>query len=281
MQTILVERKKIDLNKFKNRTALDTDYTNFIKESCIIADKNTGEILCIYKKLDEEELDYKPLLRGLDNIKFLTSTRQGGLLSTSRIFGYSPRLVTRKDFCSTTSLARDYPKEHSLVCRYGEKIANIYHISDPIMYKKHLEVTQQNVNEEYTLPKTPFTSGIINKDNQLKYHFDTGNFKEVYSAMLVLKKDIKGGHLALPELDLGIELANNSVLMFDGQGILHGVTSIYKQTANSVRYSIVYYSLRQMWNCLPITDELIRIRNKKTEREQKRLDRLKSVNEKL
>lgn len=63
--------------------------------------------------------------------------------------------------------------------------------------------------------------------------------------------------------------------MFDGQGLLHGVTPIFKKTARAVRYSIVYYSMRQMWNCLPITDELIRIRKKKAERETKRLERLK------
>ena len=142
---------------------------------------------------------------------------------------------------------------------------------------KHAEVTGEKVLGEYKIPKTPFTSGIVNKDNQLKYHFDTGNFKEVYSAMLVLKRDIAGGHLSIPEFDMGIELKNNSLFMFDGQGLLHGVTPIFKKTARAVRYSIVYYSMRQMWNCLPITDELIRIRKKKAERENNRVERLKQL----
>jgi len=276
MKTILVERKQIDLEKYKHRTALETDYSTLLTESAIIADKDTGEILCIYKELDDEELDYKPILGALNNVEFHTGKRShSGLLSTSRVFGYSPRLTLRRDYCTSTSFARDYPEEHAVVCNYGEKIASIYHESDPEMYKKHADITGEKVLGEYKIPKTPFTSGIVNKDNQLKYHFDTGNFKEVYSAMLVLKRDIAGGHLSIPEFDMGIELKNNSLFMFDGQGLLHGVTPIFKKTARAVRYSIVYYSMRQMWNCLPITDELIRIRKKKAERETKRLERLK------
>ena len=37
-------------------------------------------------------------------------------------------------------------------------------------------------------------------------------------------------------------------------------------------YSVVYYSLEQMWKCEPLGDEVERIRNVKTQREIKRLD---------
>ena len=56
--------------------------------------------------------------------------------------------------------------------------------------------------------------------------------------------------------------------MFDGQGIMHGVTPITYESPLSYRYSIVYYSLKQMWKCLTIDEELVRIRNKKTQREK-------------
>lgn len=88
--------------------------------------------------------------------------------------------------------------------------------------------------------------------------------------MLVFKRDIVGGHLSCPEYGLGFKLKNNSLLMFDGQSILHGVTPIQKKSASAYRYSIVYYSLQQMWKCMSVDEELARIRNKKTEREIKR-----------
>jgi hypothetical protein len=58
--------------------------------------------------------------------------------------------------------------------------------------------------------------------------------------------------------------------MFDGQSVLHGVTPITKTNPDAVRYSIVYYSLQQIWNCLPLSEEVARIRNLKTKRERAR-----------
>jgi len=115
-----------------------------------------------------------------------------------------------------------------------------------------------------------FTSGIVNENNPLKYHFDTGNFKDVFSCMVVFKNGVENGFLSLPEYDVGFQLPNNSIFLFDGQGILHGVTPITRQTPESYRYSVVYYSLKRMWQCLEIDEELARIRKKKTSRERAR-----------
>lgn len=52
---------------------------------------------------------------------------------------------------------------------------------------------------------------------------------------------------------------------------MHGVTPIIKTHRDGYRFTVVYYSLEQMWKCLTITQELARIRNVKTQREAKRL----------
>lgn len=74
----------------------------------------------------------------------------------------------------------------------------------------------------------------------------------------------------MPEYGVGVSLPHNSVFMFDGQSVLHGVTPITKTSNQAVRYSIVYYSLQQIWNCLPLSEEVARIRNVKTQRERRR-----------
>ena len=74
----------------------------------------------------------------------------------------------------------------------------------------------------------------------------------------------------MPEFGIGIALRDKSILYFDGQGILHGVTPIKRISKQSKRYSIVYYSLKGMWNCLPLNDEMIRIRKLRSEREERR-----------
>ena len=88
--------------------------------------------------------------------------------------------------------------------------------------------------------------------------------------MIVFKKDCQGGYLSCPEYDIGFEVEDNSVILFDGQNILHGVTQFQNLTRLSYRYSIVYYTLQQIWNCLPLNEEIIRIRKLHLKREQRR-----------
>jgi hypothetical protein len=91
--------------------------------------------------------------------------------------------------------------------------------------------------------------------------------------MIVYKRFIEGGFLSCPEYNIGFELKNRSMLLFDGQGIIHGVTPITKlHPTLSRRYSIVYYSLHKMWNCLPIEDEIKRANEKRTTMERARTE---------
>ena len=267
MKELLVTKRELDFSKFVKRSALEADYETLIDESCILIDADTKEVLVVYKEL---EFDDTAIINALETIRYDESTRTSGLKTRSRIFGYSPRNAIRKDFCSSTSLAMESPKQHATICKYGVQIAGLYSEFTPETYKQHHALMQEKVLDEWAIRETPFTSGIVNKNNPLKYHFDSGNFKNVYSCMTVFKRDVQGGYLSLPEYNVGFALRNNTVFMFDGQSILHGVTPITKLNAQAFRYSIVYYSLQQIWNCLPLSDELARIRNLKTQRETKR-----------
>jgi hypothetical protein len=264
-----IPRQPLNLVDYKLRSALETDFTELIKGSTIIKENGIPKIF--YFDLDDFEFDSAPLLEALGKIKFNTSQRSGGLTSTSRVFGYYPRVTMHKDFCSTSGLASEAPDLHKIVCDYAAEVSKLYNQIDPDIYRKHNTISQK-VLPEWKIENTPFTSGIINKNNPLKYHFDSGNFTDVYSCMLGFKHNIRGGYLAIPEYGIGLEIKNNSLLVFDGQRILHGVTPIYSGSSDAFRYTIVYYSLKQMWNCMSVTDELIRIRSRKTAREFKRAE---------
>lgn len=264
MKTIAVKKKELDYGEFVKRTALESDFDTLITESCLL--EENGQIVAVYL---ETGFDTQNVVAALQRIKYTTSERTGGLVSTSRIFGYSPRIALRRDFCAITSLATEDPQAHQLVCDFGRTLAKEYQKYIPDVYYDHLDMTK-DILGTYKIPDTPFTSGIINYNNPLKYHFDAGNFKNVYSNMVVFKKDVEGGYLSLPEYGVGLELKHNSVLLFDGQKILHGVTPIKRLTRQAFRYSVVYYALKAMWKCETIDDELIRIRKLKTSREIKR-----------
>lgn len=267
MRELILKKRRLDLKQFVRRSASEDDYAELLDGDVVGVDADTKEVIFVCKNL---EFDDREIMAALDGIKYTENIRTSGLKTRSRIFGYRPRNTVRKDYCSAVSLAVDQPREHATVCRYGVQIAGVYGEFTPETFAQHQQIMKDKVLDEWAIKDTPFTSGIINKNNPLKYHFDSGNFKNVYSCMAVFKRDIKGGYLSLPEYNVGLALPHNSVFMFDGQSVLHGVTPITRQSTNAMRYSIVYYSLQQIWNCLPLSDEVARIRSLKTEREVRR-----------
>jgi len=267
MKRIDLERVPFDKDKFKKRSALRTDVSQMIKEDCIIYVDNQPTIL--YKKL---QTDTSALRWAVKNIKYGEGKRSRGLKSISAIFGYSPRVAMRHDYCTATSMAMNHKKQHHIITDFAKELVGYYKEYFPEQFEFHNKLIEEKVMQDWTIGGSPFTSGIVNKNNQLKYHYDAGNFKGVLSNMVVFKSDIIGGHLVIPELDIALEVADNTLTIFNGQDILHGVSDIEYKNNSSYRYSVVYYSLEQMWKCEPLEGEIKRIRKVKTEREKKRLD---------
>lgn len=267
MRELMLTKKPLDLKQFVKRSAVEADFDTLIDDDVVAVDAETKQVIFVHKRLDFSDKD---IMWALDNIRYEENTRTNGLKTRSRIFGYSPRITHRKDFCSSTSLSIESPRQHAIVCQYGVQISQVYSKFTPATYAQHQHIMAAKVLDAWSIKETPFTSGIINKNNPLKYHFDSGNFKNVYSCMAVFKKDTRGGFLSLPEYGVGLSLPHNSVFMFDGQSVLHGVTPITKTSDHATRYSIVYYSLQQIWNCLPLSEEVARIRQIKTDRERRR-----------
>lgn len=208
-KVIEIEPSEINHKDFVKRTALGGDIENVIKESCVIT--TGGKIKVIYLDLDEVGLDCKDITEAVKTIKYEQTERSGGLKTTSRIFGFAPRNTLRKDFCSSTSLARQNPKENKIICDYAEKISEVYLNIDPETYGKHSDLADKTL-PEWRIKRSLFTSGIVNKNNPLKYHFDSGNFTDVYSCMLGFKYNVDGGYLAMPAYNLALEIKNNSLL---------------------------------------------------------------------
>lgn len=267
MLRIEIQPKEIEFSSFKKRTALETDCTRIIDFDCLITSQGIPKIL--YCKMDANT---SHLRWAVQTIKYESSDRTAGLKTTSAIFGFSPKIALRKDFCSATAMARNFPKQHFIICEFSKELTKLYEEFFPETLKRHYSLADSKVRKEWKLEGTPFTSGIVNKNNPLKYHHDAVNFKDVLSNMIVFKKDVKGGRLACPEYDVRFNCDDNHVVIFDGAQILHGVTPIIRSdSADSYRYSVVYYSLEQMWKCDSINEEVERIRKVKKEREFKRI----------
>lgn len=267
MQIQELTQKTTQIKELNKKSPLDSDASIVVSEPTIFT--LNGKPIIVYGKLDQ---NLEAIREACKNIRYEKSDRTGGLKTESRIFGFKPRRIIRGDFCSSTSLAKESPKEHSLITNFGKVFCELYSQHLPDVFSNHKQ-TVEGVLPEWVIPGTVFTSGIINKKNSLKYHWDSGNFKDCMSCMLVLRKDIEGGMLSIPEFDLKLDLQDSTYLIFDGQKILHGVTQIKPLNKFSYRYSIVFYALKQMCNCLPFKKELDRVRKVKKAREEKRLDK--------
>ncbi len=273
MKTIQVQRiDDFTPKDYIRRTAVESDYSTLIKESCKLIDKETGELVGVYLVMPKTPSN---LLKALMKIKYEKNKRTQGLITNSRIIGYRPREKIRNDFCSSTNLSVQNPKEHKIICDFAHVLTKYYKKNCGEVFTEHAAIAKEKILPEWTITGTPFSSGIVNKNNALHYHYDSGNFKNVYSNMVAFKSNSKGGYLAIPEYDIGLEIANNSILLFNGQKIMHGVTPFKLLSPNAYRYSIVYYTLQQMWKCEPITKELARIKDERTKLEKKRLARQK------
>lgn len=112
-----------------------------------------------------------------------------------------------------------------------------------------------------------WTSGVVNDTAQLPYHRDNFNYP-VWSAMPVLRRGVRGGHLHIPEYDLVIPCQDSYAVFFKGKDLVHGVTPITKKVPDGYRFSIVYYALRGMKDCYTHAVETAYGQRKRTERER-------------
>jgi hypothetical protein len=259
---IQVSKLDIDERSLFKRRALESDCQRVISEPTVICEN--GKPIIVYDRFNG---DLRDLEWSAKTTRYQTGKRTTGLVSTSRIFGFRPNNEIRNLPCSMTSYMMEQPKQSAIILRYAKQISSQYQQACPEEYAEQLEAVSRQVLPEWRIGLTPFTSGIINKNNPLKYHYDTGNFSGLMSCMIVLKNEVQGGHLSIPKYGIKLDLSNGALVFFDGQSILHGVTPIVKESYRSYRYSLVFYSLKKMCNCLPISDELKRIRVSRTKRE--------------
>jgi hypothetical protein len=273
---LVVKRLEIDVEQYKLRNAEEDDYARLVSEPfCLYDEADPETLLAAYIPLEEyatpqQHAHLEAMRVAMGQITYLNDQRPGGLRSKASVLGYVPRNVLRHDFCNVAAMAYNRPKQHAVIVGGSVIIDEWYRRLNPSLRARHMQIAEEKVSKEYRLSQVPFTSGIVNNNNPLMYHFDSGNFENVWSGQIVLRRYAEGGYLALPEFGIAVACSDKSLFLFDGQGIVHGVTPIRLTRKNGRRYSIVYYSLKGLWHCEPFGVELERIKRVRTDREDRR-----------
>jgi len=270
MRKVEVTERTVDIKRLMETPPAESDYDVLIDEPCM--GYENGKLVLVYLKPPDTTETVARCRDACFHLPFPPKNwRTGGLQSCSRIFGFDPRKVTRKDYCSPTVMARESPKEHAAFLDMGKAVARMYEEYNPELYAQHCQINEENVHTDWRLPGLPFTGGIVNKNNPIRYHFDTANYSDVWSCLLCFKQDMEGGYLAVPQYNIGVALRDGWVCLFDNKKFLHGVTPFNQLTAAGRRFTVVFYSNRGMWKCLPFREEIARFKDTRTTREDNRL----------
>jgi hypothetical protein len=206
---------------------------------------------------------------------FPLARRQSGVPSRSMTFGFLPRMpLNQRDYCSRSSSDRNHPRLREALYFYAQQMSKVLEKWFPERYELSVQA-MKTVRKDWVIPNSIFTSGILNQDNPLVYHYDSGNFEGTWAVMISFKRQISGGHLVLPELGVKLACADSSISIFNNQEELHGVSPIHQTGPDSYRYTVVFYSMEQICKCGSPQEELVRANKQRTKTEQKRAGKIK------
>lgn len=240
---------------------------------CIVHDAETRLPILAYVQLR----DPGSLRRAVLKIDYGAGLgRQKNYRSRSRTFGYSPRRpVVLRESCNMSALGWENPEVEKVVEGYADQFSDWLDVINPNI---RVADTAQlaSVLPEWCIGEAKlWTSGVINDTAVLPYHRDGFNFP-TWSAMPVVRRGIRGGHLHVPEYDLVVPCGDGSVTLFEGYKYVHGVTPIRRMKKNDgYRVSVVYYALRGMKDCRTAAEEVAYGQQRRTERESEMMERLK------
>lgn len=268
---LFVEVKKVE--SLKGKEGLSTNHFHQIPGEIRIRDVKTREPLVIVTKAD---FNVNPFERACQNIKYVEAERASGLVNTSKTFGFQPRTPLRlRDYCCSSDMAVKQASIHTQMAAGAILAEDAYMEHVPLVYGAHKKKAEEKIKDQWRMHGGIFTSGIVNKNNQLRYHIDSQNMEDCWSVMLVMKRGVEGGHLIIPELEVELHLPHGSLAIFNGQRFWHAVTPWKKTQFNGHRYSIVWYTMEEMCKCLTPKEELSRSQKARTELEFRRLEKTK------
>jgi len=227
-----------------------------------------GECIGVYINVD------KKLLRGLrqavKDTKYVETYRTNALPTKSSVFGALPRVALRNDFCRLSNKTFEEKANMKRLMGFQDILCDIYKKHLPEQFQKDLKYVRENVDGDYRLVDTPYTTVNINVNHAIKHHRDSGNIKGSFSNVLILKENCLGGELVMPEYGIALEQSDGALCIFRGQQEIHGVMPLTPLKEDFYRASIVWYTMAQLKHCYPYKDEVTRLNLKKRERAVKR-----------
>lgn len=233
-----------------------------------VLDASTGELALIVSTLPPDLLDvYRQACLAMP---MSTTYRTSGIRNESQVFGYvGRRAVLKREGCRACSAADDAPEAHAVLAGAAAWLAADFARLHPDQAARDRAHVAGAVHPDWLLPGSWWTSGVLNRTSALGYHYDRNNFRSTWSAMIVCRRGVSGGHLHLPGFDLVVPCADGDVVYFPGSIYKHGVTPFTVGRIDGYRFTAVYYSVAGMAKCQPAGVELGAAQAARTAREDR------------
>ncbi len=111
----------------------------------------------------------------------------------------------------------------------------------PAVHAVHLERIEAR-HPAWRIPQTALSTVTINVNYESRYHHDTGDFRDGYSALTVVERGAyDGGLFVLPGYRVAVDVREGDVLLCQSHVDLHGNTRMVKRTEDAQRLSFVVY----------------------------------------
>lgn len=236
-----------DASKLKNQRVDALNPNTFEGHPLQVVDADTGSPVMLLARAETEDVHQLTGAAAAHSKHFGQGVvRAGGMRSRSAIFGYSaPQPQMSRPTVSAAAWAYLNPESHSTIANYAESLDKILTEFGPeSVVDKHARVKEE-LHPDWRLKDTCWTSGIVNDTANLYYHYDKNNIPGTWSAMIVLRAGVRGGHLHVADYNLTLPCNNGDILFFPGMSLVHGVTPITRSLPSGFRYSVVYYSIKR------------------------------------
>ncbi len=225
----------------------------------LVRDADTGDVVLAHVPVvDSIDLDLIGTAAEAVDYPGARMKRANGMFNRAATFGYRPRLpVYMQPGCSGNVMNVEQPELAGTFEAAATLVQPYYREHSPDRYERHLELARA-IDPAWRMGGADgmFTQGIVNHTTAHPYHTDGGNFPDVWSGMLVARRDTVGGELVVPEYGVRLACPHGFVVLFDGQRLMHGVTPIVPTGPHPRRFTVVYYALSAMRQCLPPDDEV-------------------------
>lgn len=184
------------------------------------------------------------------------SPRLSGISAANQYFGtVPPQPLRRRYACRTARLYEQTPQFKPLIESITRQVVKPFFDHFPDRAAEHDRLVRDQINSDWLIADTPFTSGIINNTAALPYHKDSGNLAGTWSIMLSLRTGVDGGCLNIPEYGTTLAIPDRSLTIFNGQEAWHAVTPFYYRAKDAYRFTLVWYVKEQVRHCACMKDE--------------------------